>query len=113
MATEIAQAVQDLTDQVTATIGVEASVVAYVQGVPALIDAAVAKATNFSELVAELGTLRANLKTSGDAVAAAVLAAPQAAPPTPPADGGGGPAIAVAPVAVSGTGAVTDPGSQA
>lgn len=111
MANTIADSVQALTDQVTATEGVEASAIAYVQGVPALIQAAVDAATTLPDLQAKLTDLQARLVKSAAEVAAAVAAAPQAAPPVvvPPVTPG--PAIATAPVTVTGTGTVSDPGN--
>lgn len=106
MANELAKAVQDLADQVTLTVGVENSVIAYVEGVPALIDAAVASATSLPELVAQLGTLKTTLTGSAAAIADAVAHAPQAVPVVPVVPVDPGPAVAVAPVDANGTGTV-------
>ena len=67
----------DLQAQVTATVGVEASAVALIQGLADEIKAALA-----ANDPAALGALADELKTSADALAAAV-AANTPAPPAP------------------------------
>lgn len=105
MAKTIADKIDELALQVAVTESVEASVVVYVNGVPALIQAAVDAALTLPDLQAKLSDLQQRLHDSGDKVVAAILAAPQAAPPATP------PAVPVAPVVVEGTGTVTDPNS--
>lgn len=109
MANSINDTVDALTAQVAATEAGEASVIAYVQGVPALIQAAVDSSQNLGELQAKLTALQGRLVDSATKVAAAVAAAPQASVPVP--NPNPGPAIAVAPVTVTGTGTVVDPGN--
>ncbi len=73
----MSQALNDLTAQVTATVGIEQSAVALIQG---LADQIKAAGTD----PAALEALQANLKTSADALAAAVAAnsTPSATAPT-------------------------------
>ena len=73
----------ELTTTVTNTEGVIESATAFINGVPALIDAAVQKALEGGatpEQLAPLTQLSADLKAKADALAAAVAAN---APPTP------------------------------
>lgn len=110
MANTIADKIQELTDQVTATETVEASIVAYVNGVPALIQHAVDTAMTLPELQQKLTDLQVRLHASAELVSAAVAAAPKA-DETPVVD----PALPAAVVKVDGEGTVTDPnaGGQA
>ena len=82
------QMIDALVAQVTATIGVEASAVTFINGVPGLISAAVTAALAGGATAAQLAplsTLAANLQTSAAAITAAIAAnAPTPAPaPTP------------------------------
>lgn len=92
----VQDALTALTTQVTNTVGVEASAVALINGIPALIAAAGVDPN-------ALAALQTQLAASAATLSAAVTA--QAPPPTTPA----GPAsVATAPVAVSGTGTTSD-----
>lgn len=75
----------DIRAQVAATKTVEASAVVLINSIPGLIEAAVAKATNLTDLQAELASLTSDLKTSADGLGAAVVANTPAAPPAVPA----------------------------
>lgn len=88
MANTVADDVKALTDQVAATVGTEKSVVAFINGIPALIQAAVDKATSLPELHVALADLTGQLKASGDVLAASIVAAPAPAPVDPPPAGG-------------------------
>lgn len=112
MANTLADKIQALTDQVTATVGVEASVVTYLNGIPALIQHAIDTALTLPDLQAKLTDLQKQLADSSATVAAAVAAAPQDAPVVDP-NPDPGPAIAVAPVTLTGTGTVGDGSGQA
>lgn len=66
----MSQALDDLTAQVTASIGVEASAVTLIQGISAQLAALIAAGSDPAALTA----LSDKLKTSADALAAAVAA---------------------------------------
>lgn len=104
MANTIAEKIQELTDQVAVTEGNEASAIAYVNGVPALIQHAIDTAGTLPELQQKLTELQVRLHDSGAKVAAAIAAAPKDSEVPP---------VVVPPVEAGGDGTVTDPGGQA
>ena len=80
------QTIDALVAQVTATIGVEASAVTFINGVPGLISAAVTAALAGGATAAQLAplsTLAANLQTSAAAITAAIAANAPTPSPTP------------------------------
>ena len=80
------QMIDALVAQVTATIGVEASAVTFINGVPGLISAAVTAALAGGATAAQLAplsTLAANLQTSAAAITAAIAANAPTPPPAP------------------------------
>lgn len=80
----IAAELSNLTATVTSEVGVENSAIALINGIPALIQAAVAAAAGAGatpEQLAAFGTLNSQIQASSTALAAAVTA--QSPPPAP------------------------------
>lgn len=84
---QITDSVAALRDTVTAVETKDAAILAYVQGVPALITAAVEAANgDATAAVANINALAAELATTPDAIVAAINANTPAAPLAPPVE---------------------------